>query len=239
MILVAAASDLFRAVCRQAVPPTDCLIEVQDFSSLRALLGKASPRLLVVEMGLRGFTRSEKAWLLERCECVRTVVAGQLPNTASEVDWYVAGVRAVCPEDIDVQELRRVLAAVDRGETWMRRALVPQLIARLGRRSAQRNPSIGRSSGHLPAMTARETEVAHLVAGGYSNKQIARRLAITERTVKFHLTALFRKLGVEDRVMLALHVAADRSPALPPGLFATEEEPAPLPDIVPPMQQTA
>jgi DNA-binding NarL/FixJ family response regulator len=49
-------------------------------------------------------------------------------------------------------------------------------------------------------ITARELEVLRLVARGRQNKEIARDLAVTERTVKFHLSALMRKLGVSNRV---------------------------------------
>ncbi|TAN79521.1 MAG: response regulator transcription factor, partial [Gallionella sp.] len=55
-------------------------------------------------------------------------------------------------------------------------------------------------------LTRREHEIATLVGNGESNKQIALRLAITERTVKAHLTEIFRKLDVADRLRLALLV---------------------------------
>jgi DNA-binding NarL/FixJ family response regulator len=53
-------------------------------------------------------------------------------------------------------------------------------------------------------LSAREEEVLRLVAQGMANKQIARRLDITERTVKAHLTNVFRELGVADRTQAAL-----------------------------------
>jgi DNA-binding NarL/FixJ family response regulator len=52
--------------------------------------------------------------------------------------------------------------------------------------------------------TARETEVLGLVRAGLSNKQIARRLGITERTVKAHLTSCFQRIGVVDRTQAAV-----------------------------------
>ena len=58
----------------------------------------------------------------------------------------------------------------------------------------------------LANLTRRECEIATLVGNGESNKQIARRLDITERTVKAHLTEVFRKLEVADRLKLALMV---------------------------------
>ena len=58
----------------------------------------------------------------------------------------------------------------------------------------------------LENLTKREYEIALLVGRGESNKQIARQLDITERTVKAHLTEIFRKLAISDRIKLALLV---------------------------------
>ena len=55
-------------------------------------------------------------------------------------------------------------------------------------------------------LTKRELEVLRLVGQGLANKQIARRLGITERTVKAHLTSVFQRIGVTDRVQAALWV---------------------------------
>ena len=63
------------------------------------------------------------------------------------------------------------------------------------------------------ALSAREQEVLRLVAQGLANKQIARRLAISERTVKAHLTNIFGRLGVSDRTQAALW-ARDHLPDL-------------------------
>jgi DNA-binding NarL/FixJ family response regulator len=58
-------------------------------------------------------------------------------------------------------------------------------------------------------LSAREREVLALVATGLANKQIARRLEITERTVKAHLTSIFQHLGVTDRTQAALWAKAN------------------------------
>jgi DNA-binding CsgD family transcriptional regulator len=55
-------------------------------------------------------------------------------------------------------------------------------------------------------------EIATLIGAGSTNKQIARQLAITERTVKAHLTGIFRKLGIGDRLKLALRVTGQLVP---------------------------
>ena len=72
---------------------------------------------------------------------------------------------------------------------------------------ARRTPAPGRQ------LSGREREVLALLATGLANKQIARRLGITERTVKAHLTSVFQQLGVTDRTQAALwarqHLAFD------------------------------
>jgi DNA-binding NarL/FixJ family response regulator len=64
-------------------------------------------------------------------------------------------------------------------------------------------------------LSARESEVLGLVATGLANKQIARRLGISERTVKAHLTAVFQQLGVTDRTQAALWAKEHLPPAAP------------------------
>ena len=70
-----------------------------------------------------------------------------------------------------------------------------------------------RSRAAGPQLTDREREVLRLVAEGLANKQIARRLGISERTVKAHLTSVFQRLGVTDRTQAALWAREHLHPA--------------------------
>jgi DNA-binding CsgD family transcriptional regulator len=69
--------------------------------------------------------------------------------------------------------------------------------------SASRQPPTG------PALTEREMEILRLVAGGQSTAEIAQRLAITEATVKTHLTKIYRKTGMRNRVQAARYYLAN------------------------------
>jgi len=66
----------------------------------------------------------------------------------------------------------------------------------------------------LDGLTEREAELAWLIAQGKSNKQIARQLDITERTVKAHLNAIYRKTGTSGRLPLALLINKSSTAAL-------------------------
>ncbi len=94
-------------------------------------------------------------------------------------------------------EIAQAIRAVAGGGSY----LTPRVAARV---VAQVNAP--RRSGLL---SARERQVLRLVARGRSNKQIARDLAITERTVKFHMTSIFNKLGADNRAQ-AIAIAAER-----------------------------
>jgi DNA-binding NarL/FixJ family response regulator len=69
----------------------------------------------------------------------------------------------------------------------------------------------------LAVLTERERAVALAVAEGQTNKEVARRLDITERTVKAHLGAVFRKLGVRDRLQLILKISRQDARVTDPG----------------------
>ncbi len=97
--------------------------------------------------------------------------------------------------------LEQIAQSVSMGGIWLGADLMRQLI--LG---AQRLPELAgtKPKAKLSLLTSRERAVAELVAAGKTNKEVARALDITERTVKAHLGASFEKLGVRDRLQLAL-----------------------------------
>lgn len=94
--------------------------------------------------------------------------------------------------------LLQVDAVVENGGLWVGPELLLRLVKAMATRTSQFN------SGSLDKLSPREKEVALAVASGASNKEVAQRLAITERTVKAHLTAIFERLEVRDRLQLTL-----------------------------------
>ena len=91
---------------------------------------------------------------------------------------------------------------MEAGEIWVGRRVMLSLIEEL---ATLRAPDADDVSGGA-RMTSREREIAGLVARGASNKQIAHQLSISIKTVKTHLTNIFKKLGLSTRLQLALAV---------------------------------
>lgn len=105
-----------------------------------------------------------------------------------------AGAVGYLLKDADPDEVLSGIRAVSRGESPIHpRAARELLTARAGG-----GPTVSAD------LTPRETEVLRLVRQGLANKQIARRLGISERTVKAHLTSVFARIGVTDRTQAAL-----------------------------------
>lgn len=110
-----------------------------------------------------------------------------------------AGAVGYLLKDADPDEVLEGIRAVMRGESPLHPKAARQLIG--GIRGGSRLTPTG---GAANLLTERETEVLELVREGLSNKQIARRLGIAERTVKAHLTSVFAAIGVLDRTQAAL-----------------------------------
>lgn len=133
----------------------------------------------------------------------RVVLASANPQRDAAVAWLEKGCAAYCHAFADADTLRQIQDVVASGNVWVGRELMQQLLATVQRAAAVRAPA---QPDWARDLTEREQEVARLVAQGASNRDIANQCNITERTVKAHLAAAFTKLGITDRLQLALRV---------------------------------
>lgn len=99
--------------------------------------------------------------------------------------------------------LRQLKDVVAGGQVWVGQSVMQRILRTVTRAAAVTPPAAAEWQASL---TAREVEIATLAAHGISNNEIAARCKITERTVKAHLSAIFSKLHVTDRLQLALRV---------------------------------
>lgn len=103
-----------------------------------------------------------------------------------------AGAAGYLLKDVEPDELAKAIAAAARGD------------APLDPKAARTLLSARKAAAPADSLSDREREVLLMVAEGLPNKQIAQRLAISEKTVKAHLTSVFRQIGVTDRTQAAL-----------------------------------
>ena len=135
------------------------------------------------------------------------IVLADVPDEEEALAALAAGASGYCNGHAAPAVLTQVGLAVGNGGLWVGQNLMQRLLSATTRSLAAspvaRNTE---AAAWRERLTAREQEAAMLVAQGASNKEIANRMAITERTVKAHVGALLEKLGARDRLQLSLIV---------------------------------
>ncbi len=183
------------------------MFTVADFGSMKEALIHVKPRIVFLDFQLPNFGgHNGIAALLRLHRDLKIIVLSDPLSDDMELGLFKAGARGCSRRDIDAKQVRSIFMAVQQGELWMRRTLMLRLLDELSIQPRLDVPPKRAVGTGLVELTLREREIAALIGDGNSNKHIARRLDITERTVKSHLTEIFRKLGITDRLMLALRV---------------------------------
>jgi DNA-binding NarL/FixJ family response regulator len=131
------------------------------------------------------------SWLSQR---LPVLVLSATEVTSEAVAAVRNGARGVVFKRFAVEVLMDAIRTVAAGNVWLPPTLQTQVAAQL------RGPSANR-------LTPREEEIVHCVARGQRNAEVAKNLSISEETVKTHLTRIFRKVGVRDRIELVLYAA--------------------------------
>ena len=112
-----------------------------------------------------------------------------------------AGAKGYLSKDSSVSDLTKAIKAVHQGELWIERKLMSRFFDQEAIADSKGGNPHGRTKEGL---TPREREVLHFLATGCTNKEIAQDLFISEKTVKTHLSSIFRKLKVTRRLQAIL-----------------------------------
>lgn len=137
----------------------------------------------------------------------QVVVLSAAPEQTEGLRAINAGARGYCHLYAVPELLREVARVVQQGGLWVGPELVERIVAATRDLLARSAAAEQLPAPDLSALSAREVEVAQAVADGKSNREVAEQLFISERTVKAHLGAVFEKLGVRDRLQLALRLS--------------------------------
>lgn len=158
------------------------------------------PDVMLLDLGVPGSGVEAAGVIAKTCPGVRTVV---LTASDSEVDVAAAlqaGVRGYILKGSSGAEVAETVHAIFNGESYVAPCLAARMLIRIG---------IGKRASVAAArpatdLSTREEEILTLVSRGMTNKEIANRLDLTERTVKYHMTSIMRKTNVRNRVQAML-----------------------------------
>jgi DNA-binding NarL/FixJ family response regulator len=121
---------------------------------------------------------------------VHSVVLSTQDDPASIEAAFAAGASVYCVKTAEPEDLASAIRQAFNSSVYY---------STTGRSGRGAEPAPSRQSSEDPGLTKREVEILQLVAEGYSNSQLAKMLWVTEQTVKFHLSNIYRKLSVSNR----------------------------------------
>lgn len=176
-----------------------------SFQPLTEKLVRLKPEILFLDYALPGLKNQQSIdELIHLANDTKIVIFS--PGFPDDIEWkfFKIGIKGCCLHDFQPSQIKRVIDVISRGELWIRRSLTNRILSELVKVTFEKNRIEQAVRDLLENLTRREYEIAMLVSRGDSNKKIAQQLAITERTVKAHLTEIFRKLHISDRIKLAL-----------------------------------
>jgi DNA-binding NarL/FixJ family response regulator len=167
----------------------EVVAETSRVEEVPAMLDRAPCDVLLLDLEMERNALNDIAALAER---VAVVVLTASESMDDAVAALRAGAQAVVSKRFAIETLNEALEAVRRGSVWMPPEVQTHLASSLRR-------------GVDAKLSPREREIVRYVALGLRNAEVAQRLFISPETVKTHLNAVFRKLGVRDRIQLSLY----------------------------------
>lgn len=174
--------------------------EAANSEQALALVHQVSPDILLLDIAMPNVSGVE---LLRRIAAskssVRTILFTASIDRSEMIQALELGARGVILKNSPTQMLFRGIRGVMDGQLWVGRETVSDLVNSLVQLRAHA-PTAKSPFG----LTPRERETLALVVSGYGNKEAARHLQVREDTIKHHLTSIFNKTGVSNRLELAL-----------------------------------
>jgi DNA-binding NarL/FixJ family response regulator len=205
VVLVASAAAPLRRRWRQAIEARYDVVEAGDRGSVERAVTLRKPVLILLDLGMPDLGGVPGTVRVHRTHpAARLVLLTGEPDEREGIVALKAGARGYCDRDIEPSLLAKAVDVVLKGEVWVGRKLIPHLLEELAAAAEQQRAASAERDDRLERVTPRERQIVELLSAGASNKEIAKRLNVTERTVKAHLTAIFRKLGISGRLQLAL-----------------------------------
>lgn len=207
-IVLADDHSIFRGALRRRLaeePDFEVTAEASSPDETVAVCEASSPDILLLEIAMAGGQGMEVLERLRPLRLATQILMLTVAITRAElVRALQLGARGVVLKETPPTLLFKSIRRVRAGEFWVGRDMVADLVHALAVAEKATPPKPILHAPRAFALTARELEIVSAVASGYTNKQMAEKLSIAEDTIKHHLTSIFDKTGVSNRLELAL-----------------------------------
>jgi two-component system, NarL family, nitrate/nitrite response regulator NarL len=176
--------------------------EACDGREAAELTRKLRPDLVLLDLRMPRCSGIEALTLLQKLPFpVRVLILATEVERNEIIEVLKRGAVGIVLKESTTQLLRKSIHAVVAGEYWVERQSISDLVQELTRRPVSASPEMAQGPWSL---TPRERQIVTEVVSGRTNKDIAKELCVSLQTIKHHLTNIFEKVGVHNRLELAL-----------------------------------
>jgi DNA-binding NarL/FixJ family response regulator len=207
-VIVADSQAIFRAGLRKIFAVEDDIRVVGQAETLEQAITAAkkfSAEILIFESALAEHPAEAVQEILKQAQGLRLVVVTETPDQELTLDLFRRGAHAIVSREIDSELFVDCLRKVATGEPWLESHAVRWVLEAY--RTQGTRPATSRTKVQL---TPKEALIVSCVTQGMKNKEIAVRVGTTEQVVKNYLRKVYDKLGVADRLELALYCLNNR-----------------------------
>jgi two-component system nitrate/nitrite response regulator NarL len=206
-LLLVDAQVLVRAGIRMLLdnhPSFRVVGKAGEWSESLALAAREQPDVILLELDLCERSGLELLpELLIAARAARVLILTAVCDSVQHRHAVRLGAKGVVLKESSVEILIKAIEKVHAGEVWLDRTLIADMLHELTQNNGHTQPTAEEAKS--ATLTARECEVISLIGEGLRNAKMAQRLFISETTVRHHLTSIFSKLHLTDRLDLALY----------------------------------
>lgn len=216
-ILLIDRHTLVRAGLRlliESQPGFEVVGEANNPAEGLAIIAQAHPDVVLLEPDVDG-DHLEMGALAQLASAgdVRLIIVTAIGDPRMHYQAIQMGAMGVVKKEDPPAILMKAIQKVESGEAWVDRSTMAGFIQKVSR--AHTGHAADQEAVRIELLTKREREVVELIGQGLKNRQIAQRLSISEVTVRHHLTSVFSKLEVTDRLELMIYAFRNKL-ATPP-----------------------
>jgi len=169
-----------------------------------ALVHGERPDVILLDLSFHGESGLDLIpQIMSQAERSRILILTAIRDTELHRKAVRLGAKGLVSKDASVETLSKAIEKVHAGEVWLDRTTTAAVLEELFRGNESRK--LGTEEAKIETLTEREREVISAVGEGLKNKQIGERLFISDVTVRHHLTSIYAKLGVTDRLELVIY----------------------------------